>query len=65
MKVNKPVKGKEKSSGDMTERLMRIIDVQSRVIEALAMAAGAMAIENGNGNGDDDEDKEDKDEEES
>lgn len=48
MKPNKPAK-----SGDTTDKLLRIIDVQSRVIEALAMAAGAVAAMP-----DDDEDKE-------
>lgn len=52
------------------DELVKVIDVQSRCIEALAMAVGAKADANGDDededeeDGDEDEDKDDEDEEE-
>ena len=58
MKPSKP--GKGNGNGDMTEQLMKVVDLQSRVIEALAMALGAKADADKNGD-DEDEDEEDGD----
>lgn len=66
MKFDKPGKSKpnKKPAGDQTELLMRIIDVQSRVIDSLAMALGAITTVDEDKEGDEDEDEqEDKEEE--
>lgn len=55
---SKPDKGK---GSDQTEQLLRIIDVQSRVIEALATAV--VAVEGGEEEGEEDENDEDKEKE--
>lgn len=58
MKPSKP--GKGDNNADMTELMMKVIDLQSRVIEALAMALGAKADAAKDDEDDDEEGEEDE-----